>query len=269
MSKLVRYAAQAPDFGQQAYLPADPPIGRYVSAGGLVIALLLGGFGIWAALAPLTSAAIAEGVVKVGTYRKTLQHLNGGIIRQILVREGDRVPQGQVLVRLDDVDAEADLNAIRGQIGALEAELAATKAQLPSIEQQLSDQRTLYQKGYARKPLLLELERTVAKTKGDIKANENRLASLHEGERKARVKIERNAITAPQDGVVMSLRVHTPGGVIAPGGEILDLVPVRDKLVLEVKIKPIDIDVVRLDMPATVRLVAYKQRTTPTVQGKV
>ena len=49
----------------------------------------------------------------------------------------------------------------------------------------------------------------------------------------------------------------------------LDLVPARDKLVLEVKIQPIDIDVVRPDLPATVRFVAYKQRTTPVVEGRV
>ena len=67
----------------------------------------------------------------------------------------------------------------------------------------------------------------------------------------------------------MNLRVHTPGGVLQPGGEILDLIPTRDRLVLEVKIQPNDIDVVRPGLPAMVRLIAYKQRTTPTVEGKV
>ena len=179
---------------------------------------MFGGFGLWASLAPLTSAAVAPGVVKVDTYRKTVQHLEGGIVREILVREGDAVKQGQVLVRLDDGDAEADLNATRGQIGALEAETAALKEQLPSAEEQLKDQQTLYQQGYARKSQLFELERTVARMKGDIAANENRLWSLREQERKAQAKTERNAVTAPQDGVVMNLRIHTPGGVVAPGG---------------------------------------------------
>ncbi len=134
--------------------------------GRIVIALLFGGFGLWATLAPLTSAAVAPGVVKVDTYRKTVQHLEGGIVREILVREGDSVKQGQVLVRLDDGDAEADLNAIRGQIGALEAENAALKQQLPSAEEQLKDQQTLYSKGYARKPQLFELERTLCQNEG-------------------------------------------------------------------------------------------------------
>ena len=84
---------------------------------------------------------------------------------------------------------------------------------------------SLYQKGYAKKSQIFELERTVLKMKGDVEANENRLTSLREQQAKARAKTERNVVTAPQDGVVMNLRTHTPGGVIAPGGDVLDLVP--------------------------------------------
>lgn len=269
MTKLISYSTRA---AVPALLPdvsTEPPIRPYIVKGVFVIGLMFGGFGIWASLAPLTSAAVAPGVVKVDTYHKTVQHLEGGIIREILVRDGDAVKQGQVLVRLDDGDAEADLNATRGQIGALEAENAAMKEQLPSTEEELKDQQRLYSEGYSKKPQLFELARTVARMKGDIAANENRLWSLREQERKAQAKTERNSVTAPQDGVVMNLRIHTPGGVIAPGGAILDLVPVRDKLVLEVKILPIDIDVVRPDLPATIRFVAYKQRTTPVVAGRV
>jgi multidrug efflux pump subunit AcrA (membrane-fusion protein) len=271
MTKLVpceAHAAAAPNL-----LPDDsttePPIRPYIRKGVLITVLMFGGFGVWAALAPLTSAAVASGVVKVDTYRKVVQHLEGGIVRHIQVREGDTVKRGQVLVTLDNRDAEAELNAIRGQVGALEAETTALKQQLPSTEEQLKDQQTLYHEGYSKKSQLFELQRTLTKLRGDIAANENRLWGLREEERKARAKTERNAVTAPQDGVVMNLRIHTPGGVIPPGGSILDLVPVRDKLVIEVKIQPIDIDVVRPNLPATVRFVAYKQRTTPVVAGRV
>jgi len=230
---------------------------------------LFGGFGLWAALAPLTSAAVTQGVVKVDSYHKTVQHLEGGIIREILVRESDSVKRGQVLARLDSDDAQADLNSIRGQLGALQDENDALKQQLPSAEEQLQDQKALYNKGYGRKPQLFELERAVTKMKGDIAANEDRLWSLREQKQKAQAKIERNVVIAPQDGTVMNLRIHTLGGVIPPGGAIFDLVPVHDELVLEVKVQPIDIDEVRPGLPATVRFVAYKQRTTPTVEGKV
>src|SRR5262245_64086801 len=124
-------------------LPAQPPIRTYVVRGGIVIAALFGGFGIWAALAPLTSAAIAPGVVKVDSSRKVVQHLEGGIVREILVREGQAVKQGQVLVRLDSVDAEADLSAVREQIAALEAEIRTGHEQLPSVDEQLHDVHSL------------------------------------------------------------------------------------------------------------------------------
>lgn len=250
-------------------VPEEPPIRHYIVQGVIVIVILLCGFGVWACLAPLASAAIAPGVVKVDSYRKTVQHLEGGIVREIFVREGDAVKQGQTLLALDDMDAEADLNAVRGQISALDAENDALKQQLPSTEEQRNDQRKLYSKGYARKPELFELERTVAKMKGDIEANEDRLWSLRQQEKKAEAKAKRNTVTAPQQGIVMNLRVHTLGGVIEPGAAILDLVPDRDKLVLEVKVQPTDIDEVKSGLPATVRFVAYKQRTTPAIQGKV
>ena len=269
MRELIPQAPQATGIYLPADLPAAPPIRPYIVKSKIIIAILFGGFSLWAALAPLTSAAVAPGVVKVDSYRKTVQHLEGGIVSEILVHEGDTVVQGQPLVRLDDADAEADLNAVGGQIGALEAETAAIKEQLPSLEEQLADERGLFQKGYAKKSQIFELERTVLKMKGDIEANENRLTSLREQQAKARAKTERNVVTAPQDGVVMNLRTHTPGGVIAAGGDVLDIVPTGDKLVVEAKVQPIDIDVVRPDLPATVRFVAYKQRTTPVVEGKV
>jgi multidrug efflux pump subunit AcrA (membrane-fusion protein) len=253
----------------QNAVAAEPPIQSYVIRGQIVLALLFGGFGLWASCAPLTSAAIAPGVVKVDTSRKIVQHLDGGIVREILVHEGQSVKRGQVLIRLDSRDATADLNDFRGQIGALQAEIATLKQQLPSAEEQLADQQALYSKGYSRKSELFELERNVAKMKGDIEANGNRLLSLREEALKAKNKLERTAITAPQDGVVMDLRFHTLGGVIPPGAAILDIVPIRDKLVVEVQIKPTDIDVVRPDLEAAVRFVAYKQWMTPVVQGKV
>jgi len=99
-----------------------------------VLFLGLGGFATWSALAPLESAALAPGVVSVEGYRKTVQHLEGGIVRAVHVRDGDRVASGQVLVELDDTRARADLEVVRAQYLALraqEARLLAERDGLP------------------------------------------------------------------------------------------------------------------------------------------
>jgi HlyD family type I secretion membrane fusion protein len=95
--------------------PRQPPVGRFVVAGALVIAVFFGGFGAWAGLAPLASAALATGTVRAESNRKTVQHLEGGIIAELLVHEGDRVTAGQTLVRLDTTSAGSRHEALRHQ----------------------------------------------------------------------------------------------------------------------------------------------------------
>ena len=107
-----------------------------VAAGIGVIALFFGGFGAWAALSPLSSAAIAPGVVAVESNRKTVQHLEGGIIEQILVKEGEQVRAGQVLLRLDRTRSQATYDVLLGQyraVLALENRLVAERDGLANI----------------------------------------------------------------------------------------------------------------------------------------
>jgi epimerase transport system membrane fusion protein len=95
-----------------------------------VVLLIFGGFGTWAAIAPLSSAAIGSGVVSVENYRKTVQHLEGGIVREIKARDGELVVRDQVLLTLDDTQSKAQLELLRGQyLSALarEARLAAQR----------------------------------------------------------------------------------------------------------------------------------------------
>lgn len=94
------------------------------------IGVFVGAFAAWSILAPLSEAAIAPGMIKVEGTRRTVQHLEGGIVREILVRDGDRVQAGQVLVRLDDIRASADLEALRSQRWSLMAQDARLTAEL-------------------------------------------------------------------------------------------------------------------------------------------
>ena len=101
---------------------AGPRLGGLMLGGVLALALFFGGLGSWAALAPLASAAVAPGLVTVESNRKTVQHLEGGIISELLVRNGDRVARGQVLLRLEDVESRSEFDLLQGRRLALAAE---------------------------------------------------------------------------------------------------------------------------------------------------
>jgi multidrug efflux pump subunit AcrA (membrane-fusion protein) len=96
----------------------------YARCGYTAIGLVFGGFGIWAALAPLDRAAIASGQVSVETDHKVVQHLEGGIIREILVKETQLVEEGDVLFRLQPTQAQANTDLLRKQIDAALAQEA-------------------------------------------------------------------------------------------------------------------------------------------------
>lgn len=105
--------------------------------GGIVLFLVFVVFGGWAAFAPLDSAALAPGVVTVKNYRKTLQHLEGGIVATINVREGDTVAAGDPLIVLDATQYRAESEVLRGQyitLRALESRLLAERDGRSGVE---------------------------------------------------------------------------------------------------------------------------------------
>lgn len=109
----------------------DKPVRRI---GYLMLLVTFGLFGGWATLAPLDSAALAPGVVTVKSYRKTVQHLEGGIVRELRVHDGDLVKAGDVLLVLDNTQARSEMEAMRSQLIAaleLQARLVAERDALP------------------------------------------------------------------------------------------------------------------------------------------
>jgi HlyD family secretion protein len=117
--------------------PASPRAGlrRVTLAGNVLVFGFVLGLGTWSGFAPLESAAIASGVVESESSRKTIQHLEGGIIRKILVSDGDAVHSGQTLIALDDTRARAEVQSLRGQLWDATAREARLQA-----EQQGQDQ---------------------------------------------------------------------------------------------------------------------------------
>ncbi|RWC47879.1 MAG: HlyD family type I secretion periplasmic adaptor subunit [Mesorhizobium sp.] len=94
-----------------------------------IMFLFFGVAGGWAALAPLDSAAVAPGVIKVAGDRKLIQHLEGGIIAQLNAANGDIVKAGKLLIRLDNTQAKAQLDLIQNRIATREALAARLRAE--------------------------------------------------------------------------------------------------------------------------------------------
>ncbi len=101
----------------------------------ILFAVVFGVFGLWSAIAPIGSNAFALGNVTVRSYKKVVQHLEGGIVAEILARDGDLVQEGQALLVLDDTQAAAQLEIANSQYIALRAREARLIAERDGLEQ--------------------------------------------------------------------------------------------------------------------------------------
>ncbi len=120
-------------------IPTDPTgeATQVVRRGVFIILFFFGGISLWSAVAPISGAVIAEGSVKVETQRKTIQHLEGGLVKSILVHEGDYVKEGQALLVLEDAQVLSNLNVLKDQRNAelaREARLLAEKVMAAEVK---------------------------------------------------------------------------------------------------------------------------------------
>jgi HlyD family secretion protein len=106
-----------------------PPTRGLILLGLMAMAVFIGGFGAWSVSAPLAEAAIAQGVIEVEGQRRVIANQEGGSVQELPVRDGDHVRAGQVLMRLNDVQASATAETARAQRWALLAQLARLDAE--------------------------------------------------------------------------------------------------------------------------------------------
>lgn len=118
-----------------AGLEVDRSIRRHLAAGLVVGSLLVGGVGAWAATTSLAGAVVTQGTFVVDSYAKKVQHPTGGIVEEILVRGGDKVQAGDVLLRLDATQARAQLAIVTKRLDELGARLARLEAERDDREQ--------------------------------------------------------------------------------------------------------------------------------------
>jgi HlyD family secretion protein len=339
----------------------------------LFFALLVG----WGSFARLDAAANAPGRLVVSGQRQTVQHRDGGVVGEILVREGDRVQKGQVLLRLaaaevraqergltslaitllaqrariqaeqrgsaivaprefaslSPADRPAAMEALRiqqaqlrtraavlsaqrgalgersGQAGSQGAgytrQVAAVDEQVRLLDEELQSLREVAEKGFVSKNRVRSLERaraeligqrgqytaTVAQSRGQ--QGETRLQALEAQSsyleraatemrdveaqvndvlpklNAARDQLARTEIRAPATGTVVGLTVFTPGGVIAAGQKLMDIVPAQTPMTIEARIAPADGDDLLPNQLAYVRFDALHERSLRPLNGKV
>ncbi len=234
-------------------LPTD--VRRPLRIGALVLLLGFGGFVAWAALAPIDSGVPANGTVTLDGRRKTVQHLSGGVVKQILVKEGDHVKEGDLLIRMDDAVPLATKSTA-------ESELRSLAIQAKFLDQLVADLQPMAAEGFYPRNRLLDLQKQLADTKARQIGLQDRVAAANQ-------ELRRTTVTSPSTGKVMGLAITTEGGVIGPGGKLLEVVPDDERLVVEAQIQPHLIDKVTPGLLAEVRFSALNLRATPIIEGKV
>jgi len=228
---------------------------RYLGIAMAIVIVLVGGLGGWAATTRISGAVVANGKIAVEASTKAVQHLDGGIVREIAVREGEQVAAGQVMIQLDAGQTD---EAIRGP----ESQKRAREAQLELLSAELVDLEKLAEKRLLPRSKLAQARRDHAELEGE-------LGRLTAELKRAGTSRRRLAVRAPIAGRVHALQVHTVGGVVKPGEELLHIVPSDAKLIVEARVAPSDIDQVRPGQDVSITLSSFNQRTMPELTGRV
>lgn len=349
-------------------------IKRYQVLGFAALAVLFAGFGGWAAFASIGGAIMAQGQVVGESNSRQVQHLEGGLVAEILVNEGDRVEAGAVLLRLDGTETRAQLGILRArsdelvakqarleaerddageitfpsdlnlrsadpaiariiagqtrlfaarretatgqkqqlrqkivqldeEIAGLEAQQRSKTKQAGLISSELADLTTLREQGLVPASRVLALQREAARLEGEsgqlvaqiarirgqisetnlqilqidkemrtevlneLRNVQATLSEMVEKQIAAEARLLRIDILAPKSGFVHQLDVHTVGGVIGPGQELMLIVPEGEHLVVEARVDPRDIDQIAVGQAAVVRFSAFDESTTPEMSG--
>ena len=360
-------AASAPKVSARA-----PLIGGFI-----VLLVLVGGFGLWAVTTNIAGAVIASGRIEVDSNRQVVQHVDGGVVDEVVVTEGDTVEEGDLLLRLDptfvstqlaitedrlwetsarrarleaerdgaeEIEFSEELQAaaaadpeiedlvegqrnlfdaratsresvkeqlrrrreqIASQIEGIDSQAGALERQSDLIDQELSDQQSLLDRGLAQQSRVLSLQREQARidgTRGELAASRAEAAGriteidlellgidttlreeaitelrdiraeeleLLEQRRAQLAQQERLEVRAPVGGIVYGMTVFGTGSVVRAAEPVLYIVPQDRPLVIAAKVDPLHIDDVYPGQTARLVLSAFDMRTTPELEGEV
>ncbi|MFL4472069.1 HlyD family type I secretion periplasmic adaptor subunit [Tateyamaria armeniaca] len=286
-------------------------------------------FVLWAAFAWVDEIVRGQGEMISSSRPQIIQNLEGGILAELSVSEGDIVNRGEVLARLESTQFQSQADDLQNQITALtvrqlrlEAELAGqfdftipedlgaqmqgllaserallNARQTDFLSRREGAQRVLDQAAKERALLEDLLERNIvalievtrarkAHADARIKLDEimtsteleraqaysdtlKELGTLRQNFKAAQDQLNRTALVSPMRGVVNNLSVTTIGGVVRPGEEIMQIIPLDEELFVEARVSPKDIAGVRPGQEATIKLSAYDYTIYGSLKGQV
>jgi HlyD family secretion protein len=250
-------------------------------------------------------AAERDGVDSVAVPRELKAHADDPDVQEALNSER-KLFELRRTARLGQKDQlQERIKQLQEQITGLAAQQDAKAKEISLIDQELAGVRDLWQKNLVQLNRLTSLERDEARVEGErgqlvasaaeakgriaeiqlqilnvdqefasdvakeLRETDSKIGEAVERKVTAEDQLKRTDIRAPQDGVVFQSTANTVGGVIAAGDPIMMIVPEADKLSVEVKVEPKDIDQVAIGQPVVLRFSAFNQRTTPELNGSV
>lgn len=290
-------------------------------------ALAIVGFLLWSLWAEIDQITRARGEVIPSGRVQIVQSEEGGTISQMLVREGDRVTRGQVLVKLDEVRPGAAVEESRAKAAGLMAKMARIRAELLNrplqfpataraypefittqqslyharraalssqinalnsmlslVRQELQMNLPLVASGDVSRSEVLRMQRTASELEGqivnkrteylqelqaDYAETEQELVTAQQQLAQRGAVLKGTELRSPTNGVIANIGVTTIGGVLAPGDEILQIVPSGDELIVEAKVSPADIAFIRVDQEAAIKFDAYDSGIYGSGKGRV
>ena len=212
-------------------------------------------FFIWASNAELEEVTRGQGKVIASSKVQVIQNLEGGIIQDIVVKTGQKVNKGDLLVKFDETQFKGDLNSTKKQLISLEESLSL-------LEEERDILKPLVEQEVEPRINFIRLLQRIAQTNSEYEALTDQIPNLED-------KLKRTSVVSPMDGVINRMLVNTTGGVAQPGSPLLEIIPSNDELVLEVEVSPMDIAYVIKGQKAIIQLSAFDFAVYGSLEGEV
>jgi len=257
-----------------AFLPAaleivetpPSPIGRAI--GTTIIALFCVAL-IWATFGHVDIVASASGKVVPSGRVKLIQPFETGVVRAIHVRDGQSVKAGEVLIELDPSITAAEQAQKEAERDTIAAVIDKLEAAEPIIAQRVAIWKILTDQRLGSKLTYLETLQLLTENHKDTAIQKSRLVEANAAVEAITARMKRQILTAPVDGVVQQLAVHTVGGVVTPAQQLAVVVPSDVVLEVEAMVPNRDIGFVHVGQDVQIKIDAFNFTRYGLLHGRV